>query len=196
MLQLKYLRQLHSLLTDPQPRKSPAFRDLIKWAKGLVASLFERLDPPPVQLPAAALLREGNADGDPAAVDVPGNAMATDAAAAVNRTGDDEAGPSGGSAGAGMPLTAAALEAHNRQLGDSEEKLEGAAGVGAGKDVVAQAQHACYTTPANIPCDAQCGSCEYMSECTDLALIATPDSASFCSASTFRVSASIIRVCP
>jgi hypothetical protein len=54
-LQLRYLRQLHVLLSDANIKQSAAHNEIVRFAKGLVANLFARLDPAPPVLPASAL---------------------------------------------------------------------------------------------------------------------------------------------
>ena len=98
-MQLKYLRQLHTLLSDPQAKKSAAHRDIIKFSRSLAASLFEKLDPPPVALPPHAL---------PAPAPAP-------AADVIDMADGDEnqAGPSG--------LTERNVAAHLAALRQAEE---------------------------------------------------------------------------
>ena len=155
-VQLKYLRQLHALLSDAHVKRSAMHRDVVKWAKALVSALFDRLDPPPIALPASALppVATGAADVDAADAvnladgdvgDEAGPSAARDGQA-MDLTGDGFAGASG--SGAGARLTEAALAAHNGGAMAGEGAGEAAEPAGTCRP---QRLDLCYT----VACDSQ-----------------------------------------
>jgi hypothetical protein len=103
-VQLKYLRQFHSLLTDGQIQHSSAFKDLLKLSSRVSANLIDRLDPEPIKLPspaADATDAEHSADAEPRAAEEEGSPQ---------HKGDDKGGKGDNSnAAPGAPLSSPML---------------------------------------------------------------------------------------
>lgn len=90
IVQLRYLRQLHALLSDANIKRSKAHRAVIRFAKSLVGNLFNLLDPPAPTVSSAAATAPHSAPDAAAEV-----AAATVPPAAAAADGDaDVAGPS------------------------------------------------------------------------------------------------------
>jgi hypothetical protein len=105
-VQLKYLRQLHDLLSAAHGKRNSSreMKEIVGFAKGLVRNLCALLDPPPPTIPPSAVPpQEGETlRGLPSSSGAIGpagiSAVSRDAVAAVPADGRGGAGPARGSA--------------------------------------------------------------------------------------------------